>query len=288
MTETELREKVVSTAKAWYGLKESNGSFKVIIDEYNTIRPLPRGYKLTYKDPWCAGFVSAVAQKCGLTSIIFPECSCPRMIDLYKKAGRWMENDAYVPKIADIIFYDWDDDGKGDDTGEADHVGIVAEISGSTLRVIEGNISDAVGYRRVTVNARYIRGYGLPDYASKATGGTSAQKPAESVPSSGTSGGTVTVEPPKETQTAPSGDANSVKLDCTVQLPTLQFDDKGEYVKTMQLLLIGRHYTCGGAGADGDFGYATKTALLNWQRTHKLTADAICGQQTWASLLAGK
>ena len=40
-------EKVVSQAKAWLGLKESDGSFKEIIDTYNTQKTLPRGYKMT-------------------------------------------------------------------------------------------------------------------------------------------------------------------------------------------------------------------------------------------------
>jgi hypothetical protein len=38
----------------------------------------------------------------------------------------------------------------------------------SAIKVIEGNISNAVGYRTIAVNAKNIRGYGLPDYAGKA------------------------------------------------------------------------------------------------------------------------
>lgn len=37
------------------------------------------------------------------------------------------------------------------------------------MKIIEGNISNAVGYRNLKVNAKYIRGYGVPNYASKAT-----------------------------------------------------------------------------------------------------------------------
>ena len=84
-----------------------------------------------------------------------------------------MENDAYVPKPGDYIFYDWQDGtnyATTDNTGAADHVGIVTEVNGSTITVIEGNMSDAVGYRHIAVNGRYIRGYGVPKYASKATG----------------------------------------------------------------------------------------------------------------------
>ena len=42
-------------------------------------------------------------------------------------------------------------------------------VSDSTIKVIEGNKNDAVEYRDLPVNGRYIRGYGLPDYKSMAT-----------------------------------------------------------------------------------------------------------------------
>jgi len=169
MTEKQLREKAVNTAKAWAGCKESNGTHKQIIDLYNSVKPLPRGYAVKYNDAWCATFVSAVGIAAGLSAIILCECGCGAMIDLYKAAGRWQENDAYVPDMGDIVFYDWQDTGKGDNTGYPDHVGMVCGVSGNKIKVIEGNKNDAVEYRDLQVNGRYIRGYGLPDYASMAT-----------------------------------------------------------------------------------------------------------------------
>ena len=104
MTENDLRGIVVAQAKGWLGCKEADGSHREIIDIYNSIVPLPRGYRMTYTDPWCAAFVSAVAQAVELTDIIYPECGCEQMIELYKQAGRWEEDDAYVPKPGDVIF----------------------------------------------------------------------------------------------------------------------------------------------------------------------------------------
>jgi hypothetical protein len=170
MTEYELRAEVVETAKSFLGCKESDGSHRQIIDLYNSQKPLPVGYKVTYTDAWCATFVSAVGVKMGLTDIILPECSCSRMVALYQKAGHWTENDAYVPNPGDIIMYDWQDSGTGDNTGAPDHVGMVVSVSGSTITVIEGNKNDSVSYRSIQINGRYIRGYCLPNYASKATG----------------------------------------------------------------------------------------------------------------------
>ena len=43
-------------------------------------------------------------------------------------------------------------------------------VSGNTIKIIEGNKSDSVSYREIAVNGRYIRGYGVPKYSSKATG----------------------------------------------------------------------------------------------------------------------
>ena len=97
------------------------------------------------------------------------ECSCNRMITLYKKLGRFIEDDSYTPQKADIIFYDWNDNGIGDNKGQADHVGIVVSVNGTSIKVIEGNKNNAVEYRTINLNGKYIRGYAVPNYASKAT-----------------------------------------------------------------------------------------------------------------------
>lgn len=181
MTENELRAKVVAQAQSWIGCKESDGSHKKIIDLYNSHKPLARGYPVKYTDAWCSTFASAVAIACGLTDIIPTECGCEKHIQLFKGIGSWQEDDAYVPKPADYIFYDWQDGANyatTNNTGAADHIGIVEKVSGSTITVIEGNMSNAVGRRNLQVNGRYIRGFGIPNYAKKATSGsTTVQTP---------------------------------------------------------------------------------------------------------------
>lgn len=169
MTGAELRELYVNTAISYLGCKESDGSHKPIIDIYNTITPRPINYKLTYTDSWCAGFVSAMGKLLDINDIILPECSCTRMIALYKKAGRWNEKDSYIPKPGDLIMYDWDDSGSGDNTGGPEHVGIVVSVTDNkTIKIIEGNKNDKVGYRTISVNGRYIRGWCMPDFEGKA------------------------------------------------------------------------------------------------------------------------
>lgn len=160
--------KVVKQAQAWLGCKESDGTHKAIIDTYNEHKPRARGYKVKYTDAWCATFVSAVAIKLGYTDILPTECSCPKMIEKLQKLGVWVENENRTPAPGDIIFYDWQDNGKGDNLGASDHVGIVEKVSGDEITVIEGNYNNAVGRRTLKVNGRYIRGYGVPKYDKEA------------------------------------------------------------------------------------------------------------------------
>ena len=162
---------VVKQAQAWLGNKEGSAGHKAIIDLYNAHKPLARGYKVKYTDAWCATFVSAVAIKLGYTDIIPTECGCGKMIDLFKKLGSWVENENRTPNPGDIIFYDWDDNGTGDNLGSPEHVGIVEKVSNGKITVIEGNHDgtdadsiDGVERREIAVNGRFIRGYGVPKY----------------------------------------------------------------------------------------------------------------------------
>lgn len=186
MTENELRNTYVKTAKEYAGVQKGSTEHHEIVDIYNTIRPLPQGYLVKYTDAWCATFVSAMAKKCGLLDLIPAECSCPRQITLWQNKGRWQENDAYVPKVGDIIYYDWQDSGSGDNKGTPDHVGIVCEVSAGAITVIEGNMGSPskVGYRSIAVNGKYIRGFGLPNYAGIATSAPSKPSPTTTAPKS--------------------------------------------------------------------------------------------------------
>lgn len=269
MTETELRARVCAQAKGWIGRKESDGTHRAIIDIYNTIQPLPRGYRMTYSDPWCAAFVSAVGKACDLTRIIYPECACDPMIELYKAHGRWQESDGYRPQPGDVIFYDWQDNGYGDNMGSSDHVGLVINVSGNIINIIEGNCSDAVMYTSRQINGRYIRGFGLPDYASIADGVDAPGNPIV-----------------EETQVG-----EPVTSGYLIEVPLLTIGDTGGYVKAAQTLLIARGYDCGNKPligtekADGDFGRATERAVAFFQSAQGLDVDGEIGCDTWNALL---
>lgn len=254
MTELELRNQIVAIMEDWVGLKESNGSFKPIIDLYNSHKPLARGYKVKYTDHWCATTVSAAFIKAGLTDIGPTECSCAKMIELYKAIGRWQEKDSYSPAPGDIIMYDWDDDGKGDNTGHPEHVGIVSKVLGKTITVIEGNKNEAVGKRAMKVDGKYIRGYCLPDYASKATA-------------------------------TPVTAAKTTLKTADLAVPILKKGVKGAPVEAMQALLnlrAGSKLDC-----DGSFGPGTDRAVRNYQKAENLDVDGSVGAATWGRLIGG-
>ena len=60
------REAYINKFKSYLGTNA-----KTIIDIYNSIKPLPNGYRLTVgKDAWCAATVSAVAYTLGYQDII--------------------------------------------------------------------------------------------------------------------------------------------------------------------------------------------------------------------------
>lgn len=81
--------------------------------------------------------------------------------------------------------------------------------------------------------------------------------------------------------------AGTEKNSTAVQLPLLRQGDVSEAVRSMQLLLIGRGYSCGSCGADGEIGQDTYNAIIAFQRASGLQQDGIIGAQTWARLIGG-
>lgn len=168
MTEQELRKKAADLISSWVGAPKGSNTHHQIIDIYNSHKPLPRGVRMSYSMDWCAATVSAVGVALGLADILPVECSCGELIRLYQSLGRWVEDDAYVPKPGDLVLYAWKDDGNGDCKKAPNHVGMVTGVADGIITVVEGNMGSPsrVGTRKIKVNGRYIRGYCCPDYES--------------------------------------------------------------------------------------------------------------------------
>ena len=255
MNEKELRLLFLETAKSFLNCKESDGSHKPIIDLYNSISPLPRGYRMGYNDPWCAAFPSAVSAKCGLLNIVLPECGCEPMIELYKARGQWVEPDDYIPQAADLVMYDWQAT-EGEARGPADHVGIIAAATRSKFLVLEGNISDAVGYREIPADYKFIRGFCCPAFES----GSSTESRPNIAPDE--SCGYFTPSP----------------------MRVLCYGMTGPDVGSMQRLLIGRGYNCGRYRDDEEFGQDTLASLKEFQTDAGLYASGELDPDTFSAL----
>lgn len=83
-------------------------------------------------------------------------------------------------------------------------------------------------------------------------------------------------------------DKEEVKDTVTIELPVLRSGSKGDEVKTLQRLLKALGYKGSNKKAlsiDGDFGENTAYALKAYQKAKGLTADGICGKNSWNAIL---
>lgn len=164
MTELELRLQCALAAARWLGSREGSAEHRELLEIYNGIRPLPRGYAMRESDPWCAAFVSAAAVLAGAGELLPLECSCSKIVEKARSMGIWVEDDGYVPQIGDWVLYNWEAPADGDDSGTPDHVGVVIGRDGNRMLVAEGNYDNAVKLRRLSVNAQPIRGFVCPKF----------------------------------------------------------------------------------------------------------------------------
>ena len=96
-TEQELRNKLVSTAAYYLGVKQGSAQHKAIIDIFNQVKP--DGWAMTYSAYWCAAFASACAIKAfGINQAkkYFPlSANCGTIVSKAKKMNIW----SYVEPI---------------------------------------------------------------------------------------------------------------------------------------------------------------------------------------------
>lgn len=278
---TKCASKVVEQAVSWLGFNENDGTHKEIIDVYNAHRPLARGYSVKYTDEWCATFVSAVSILLGYTEIIPTECSCGRMVELLQKLGAWVEDESRTPNPGDILFYDWQDEGSGDNAGWPEHMGIVEKVTDGFITVIEGNYSKSVKRRILAVNAKNIRGYGVPKY--------DAEEPAEPESSKTVDPGYTQEQFVRDVQAAigakVDGKAGPETIGKTVTVSRYK-NRTHAVVKPIQKWLYTLGYPEVG-DADGKAGPKFEQAVKHYQKDHGRNVDGeiTAGQITWRKLL---
>lgn len=158
-TEREARLDFAACCMRYAGIKEGGAEHKALIKWYNT-GEVPRGYKMTVKDPWCAAFLSAIAKKLGYEDFPF-ECSCSRMLQLAERVGLKTYGRGYEPKTADLLIYDFDGDDK------TDHIGAVAWVEGDYAWIVEGNYGNSVKLRKIRIDDPIIYAWICPDFMER-------------------------------------------------------------------------------------------------------------------------
>lgn len=171
-TMAKTAESVLDVMRSWLGFSEANGKFKEIIDLYNSVKPLPRGYAVQYSDEWCDTCVSAAGIRAGCSDLIGRECGVEEHVKIFKKMGIWIEDGTITPEPGYVIVYNWDKAAQPND-GYSDHIGFVEKVSGGMVTAIEGNRGEKVDRRVLPLGWGYIRGYAAPRYekAANETGG---------------------------------------------------------------------------------------------------------------------
>lgn len=201
-----------------------------------------------FQTEWCALFVDWLfGDESPFTGN--EHYSCTSQMNYWKSVGCW-ENGASCISTGDIIYYDWDN------SGDCDHVGIVANVQGDAITVIEGNFGNGnwqtnhVGYRTITHGYAFIKGYAIPDYDTDTNTPVTTQTP---------------INEPHRT------------LYSTDMVNSCYY--KVEQIQNMLNVVNNAGITC-----DGYYGNNTKNAVINYQRSKNLEVDGIVGKETLTAL----
>ena len=160
---TNQRDRVLAAAAALVGVKGGSAEHHRLVNDYNSVRPLPVGYAVKNSDDWCDIFTTVIFQREGLSDLIGRECGVERHIHIFKRLGIWNEDGNSTPKAGDIITFNWDKDTQQND-GWADHIGIVEKVENGIIHTIEGNSNNEVKRNTYRIGHGNIRGFASPRY----------------------------------------------------------------------------------------------------------------------------
>ena len=157
------RDRVLRAAASLVGVRGGSAAHHQLVNDYNSVRPLPVGYAVKDSDDWCDVFVTTVFQREGLSGLIGRECGVERHIQIFKRLGIWNEDGTTTPKAGDIITFNWDQNSQ-QNNGFADHIGIVESVSNGIIHTIEGNSNNQVRRNTYRIGHGNIRGFATPRY----------------------------------------------------------------------------------------------------------------------------
>ena len=157
------RDRVLRAAASLVGVRGGTAAHQQLVNDYNSVKPLPVGYAVKATDDWCDIFVTTVFQREGLSGLIGRECGVERHIQIFKRLGIWNEDGTTTPKAGDIITFNWDQNTQ-QNNGFADHIGIVESVSNGIIHTIEGNSNNQVRRNTYRIGHGNIRGFATPRY----------------------------------------------------------------------------------------------------------------------------
>ena len=157
------RDRILRAAASLVGVRGGSAAHHQLVNDYNSVRPLPVGYAVKTTDDWCDIFVTTVFQREGLSGLIGRECGVERHIQIFKRLGIWNEDGTTTPKAGDIITFNWDQNSQ-QNNGFADHIGIVESVSNGIIHTIEGNSNNQVRRNTYRIGHGNIRGFATPRY----------------------------------------------------------------------------------------------------------------------------
>ncbi|WP_182883794.1 peptidoglycan-binding protein [Microbispora sp. H10949] len=205
------------------------------------------------RGPWCDMFVAQCALAAGgpdMLRLVGDFSLTTAHAAWFRDDGRWHRGAAGI-RPGDIVFFDWHGE---KELKFIDHVATVEKVfSPDDIQTIEGNIGDSCVRRRRT--SAFVAGYGRPAY--------------DGLPS----------EPDVSliSVLAELGDAPAFP-------GVLQLGRKGGNVRRAQEKLRRRRFGLGPSGIDADFGPATRSAVMDFQRSQGIEPTGIVDAKTWKAL----
>ena len=271
-------EKLISVAREELGYlekasnnnlynKTANAGYKNFTKYWQDIKPSWQG------QPWCAIFVTWCFEKAfgkeNARKLLkhYPYTYCPTMANLFTLNAN--------PKVGDIVIFKYN--------GEFAHTGIVVGVMGDYFETIEGNTNNG---STIVPNGGSVC---KKSYYNSKLPGTKFCTPNWSLinnaPSSTTSKNWITeLQNECNKQGYSKQVVDGIPGPNTLNgCPMLQVGASGKITRILQQRLTDLGFNT--KGIDGIFGQNTKKAVMNFQKSRKLSVDGIVGKNTWSKLL---
>ena len=171
MTDAEAIHELVEKAYGEVGYHESGNNWT----KYAADPRITQLYGWDVQNqPWCETyvawtFINTFSYDDAVAMMYGGSASCATHAQLYKNNGAWSMNPCKGDQIYFIV------------NGAINHTGIVVDVSGATVTVIEGNYSDKVAVNTYFSADSKIAGYGRPNWSVVANEPAPSEDPEDDI-----------------------------------------------------------------------------------------------------------